>query len=395
MFSKFPVTRLRAFFFPPPIDGPSQARRVAFDSLRGVLALLLVLLHMGQQRIAVIPQNFTHQRQLSVGIFFTISGFFVAYSLLKKPEFDRPGFIRSRCRRILPAYFACLLVSIGMVSADVIIGDPPGEALGNLLSHLTLTHAWFDGHSGTILPPLWTLSHEWAFYGFILATAGMLRGPRWWWPLVAIMITAPLCRLGVYREWIDLPNDLRHPLCIMDFFAPGIAAGVLCQREGTRRLWEQARFQGILLVVGLGLAGWAIFAHHSVSFALPNGDLPGLKFYFAFEKEFLSSQTNLLFYQTALATGSACLILWLWHRPATIARLCRRTPLPWMGKVSYSTYLWHMPIIYCYARAMKRSPSEFFAASPWPLFLTVLGLIYLHSAFAWRLFEKPFLNPKS
>lgn len=68
MQSNLPCSRLKAWLSPDAIDDPGLARRVAFDSLRGVLALLLVLLHMAQQHITVLPQALTHQCQISVRI---------------------------------------------------------------------------------------------------------------------------------------------------------------------------------------------------------------------------------------------------------------------------------------------------------------------------------------
>ena len=57
----------------------------------------------------------------------------------------------------------------------------------------------------------------------------------------------------------------------------------------------------------------------------------------------------------ALSGGAVALVLLvLWLRPRFCASWLRYTPLPWMGKVSYSTYLWHWAIIVSFMRAMRR-----------------------------------------
>lgn len=379
---------------PPPafVARPSlQAdQHLAFDALRGFIALLLVLLHMSQARIEALPTGWMHQRLVSVAIFFTLSGFLVTRSVLRGGVFDRSSFAWARCRRILPPYFILLFFTIAVVDADDLIEKPLGWAMGNLASHLTLTHAWFDGHSSAYLTPLWTLSHEWTFYAFLLLAGGVIRS-RWWWALlIIIMVASAAARLGVRQESITLANGFRHPLCIMDLFAPGIAAAVLAHRfpDFLRKRWVV----WALLIAGVGLAGWALFRHYRLSLSLDDGVLKGMAFYGTFEKLFMAQRSNVLFYQPALALGTGLLLLALWHRPTPTARLLRWTPLPWMGKISYSTYLWHMATIACFARAVKDTPEGAFWRQPWPTFLLVMLFVYALSAVAWYFFERPFLK---
>jgi len=367
-------------------------QRTAFDCVRGVLAFMLVILHMGQLDIGVLPDAWMHQRLISVGIFFTLSGFLVTRSMLLKPSFDRLAFAKARVQRIYPSYLLCLFFALTISDANDLFGVPVGAAVGNLLSHLTLTHAWFDGHSSGILPPLWTLSHEWGFYAFILGMAGVLRSKHWWVAVAVVMLGAMVSRYGLKKEWFELANDYRHPFCIMDFFAPGITAAVLLQKEKVQR-WVRSR-QGlvVMLAAGAALIGWALHRHYSVALRIDDARFDGMGFYFAFEKLFLKDRSSLLFYQPALACGSALLLVALWTHPAWVARLLRYTPLPWMGKVSYSTYLWHMMVVICFTREQKRIPEGSLWEHPWALFLASLAAIYALSAVTWEFLEKPFLR---
>jgi len=382
---------------PPPSAGSLLARdqRTTFDCLRGILALMLVVLHMGQLDIGVLPDAWMHQRLISVGIFFTLSGFLVTRSVLRTPVFDHWGFAKGRVQRIAPPYLLCVFFALTVTDAGELLGAPLGWSLGNLFSHLTLTHAWFDGFSSGILPPLWTLSHEWGFYAFILCMAGVLRSPRWWMPMVLVFAGAMFFRYGQRHEWFDLANGYRHPFCIMDFFAPGITAAILMQNEKVQGWLKSPRVIGGLLALGIALLGWALYRHYAIALKIDGTRYDGMGFYLAFEKLFLKDRSSLLFYQPALACGAALLLIVLWTRPAWPARLLRYTPLPWMGKVSYSTYLWHMMVVLCFVREKKRIPTGSVWEEPWALFLISLAAIYGLSAITWEFMEKPFLKKRT
>lgn len=374
----------------------SSDRRFTFDCLRGALAFLLVLLHMAQMDLVPLPQAWTHQRLISVGLFFTLSGFLVTWSMLQKPTFDRLAFAKARVQRIAPSYLLCILFALTISDASELFNKPLGWAMGNLFSHLTLTHAWFDGFSGGILPPLWTLSHEWAFYAFVLCMGGVLRSRYWWLPVLLVLVGALVSRYGLKNEWFTLANGYRHPFCIMDFFAPGVALAVLLQNEKIQRWLKSGRVLFGVFVLGVALTGWALSKHYAFSFRLDSAQYEGqgLQFYFAFERLFLKSNSAVLYYQPALASGATLLMLVLWMRPSWPARLLKFSPLSWMGKVSYSTYLWHMMVIACFVRAQKRIVEGSFWDQPWVMCLATFAAVYGISAVAWLYLEKPFLVRK-
>ena len=63
-----------------------------------------------------------------------------------------------------------------------------------------------------------------------------------------------------------------------------------------------------------------------------------------------------------------------------------------MGKVSYSTYLYHAPVALCFARAFRNLSEESLWQHRLPSFLLVFTAIYAFSAFAWHFFEKPWME---
>jgi hypothetical protein len=133
----------------------ARDQRLAFDCVRGFLALMLVVLHMGQHHIGVLPEAWMHQRLISVGMFFTLSGFLVTRSVLQKPVFDRLSFAKARVKRIYPAYLICILFALGISDARDLLEKPIGwtAAISSLISHCLMHGSMasppvFSHHSG-------------------------------------------------------------------------------------------------------------------------------------------------------------------------------------------------------------------------------------------------------
>lgn len=377
---------------PPRLSAFSAAQRLSFDSLRGLIALLLVVQHMGQCGFSVVPQAYTHQRFVSVAIFFTLSGFLITRSVLRPAVFVPPDFLRGRVRRIFPPYLICLLFMVVMVEPGFLLHDPAGVTLGNVAAHVTLTYAWFAHYADAIVPPLWTLSHEWSFYLLMAGSAFLLRRRYGWWLPVGMIVGALFCRLGVNKGTLVLANGMRHGFCIMDLFAFGMIAGALSRKEGVVRQMQRGVVVGPLLVVATALVGWALHRHYSVALLMEGDYAEHWRFHAEFSKLFLDQRSSVLWYQPALAAGTAIFLLVLWLRPRFCASWLRYTPLPWMGKVSYSTYLWHWAIIVSFMRAMRRTPEDSVWQHSWASFFLLLAAIYALSAVTWYFFERPFMK---
>ena len=83
-------------------DHHALAYRPDIDGLRAIAVLSVVLFHA---RVPFIPGGF-----VGVDIFFVISGYLITVGLIKDTSIVR--FYQRRARRILPALFCTLLVSI-------------------------------------------------------------------------------------------------------------------------------------------------------------------------------------------------------------------------------------------------------------------------------------------
>ena len=365
-------------------DALAGDRNPAFDALRGLLALSICIYHMSLADIDIMPPAWSQAGNLRVNVFFTLSGFLITLSVTRGAAFNPGKFLLARSRRILPNYFAALMICLLMINAGTLITDPPQAALPDLVTHLTLTHGWFFDYSGSIVPAFWTLSHEWCFYLLALFTAPLLRGRRWWIVPAVMVLVAMVTRLGIRAHCWDLP--FLNPLCIWDQFAFGIVGAKLVLNEGRR-------MNLILVALGSLIVLWGVW--HVFDIASSVRFRPG-----EFNPVALAQETHegltrkrldAVFFTSIFAVGVASLLVWLNRKPPLLSGL-RWTPLPLMGKISYSTYLYHMPVIICFSRALRKMPDDSFWHRPGLQFATVLLAVYLVSVFCYFSFERPWMR---
>lgn len=338
----------------------------------------------------------THVGALGVNLFFTLSGFLIAQSVLRPAQWDGRRYLTQRSLRILPNYFIALFFAITVVGSVEFLHASPGAMAGNLVTHLALIHGWFTQFTFSILGPFWTLSHEWSFYMLMFLTASLLRSRRWWLLPAGMAALAFLLRLAQFNRWVSLPCAYVFPPCLWDQFAFGmVAAWLSCNRSAQRVLARPVVWWSIVLAASAVIT-WAFWKYGGVAVALGAKESSRLPFEVRFDAMFQRSRWNMLGLSPALAAGFAMLILAVWLKHQAAARILRFTPLPWMGRVSYSTYLWHMAVVGCFFRVLKRKqlPENSIWQADWPRFLLVLISVYLFSAFAYRFFEMPWLRRK-
>src|SRR4051794_25499863 len=296
--------------------GDVPRRLPALDGVRG-LAMALVFLH----HVVVRDQDpVVDGAWIGVDLFFVLSGFLITVSMLSKP--DLGDFLRRRFWRIAPAMVvflaAYVLWSLG--------ADDVHQRLVWAFAALT---QWANVQ-GAIGPPfsphighLWSLSAEVQFY--------VLWGACLWW----------LLRRGVSRGVI-----LGGVVAV--FVLTEVERLVLLDRGAMwNRLYLGPDTRAAALLVGcvLGLAytwGWLRQPRVLTALVLP---AVALMVWFIVELTFLDDRV----YRWALAlaalawgvvVASAALRL-----PTPVRPLLEWRPLAWLGRISYSVYLWHLAII--------------------------------------------------
>ncbi|MBI5426128.1 MAG: acyltransferase [Opitutae bacterium] len=129
--------------------GPRAGRIAAFDELKGLAILLVVLYHAGG---VLVWQNFLHG-DLGVDIFVILSGAGLALG----SHGDEPAgkFLARRLRRIAPAYW---IVLAAYAVANAVVLEQPASPI-NLALHALGVHAWFgDGLGLSVNDSFWFIT---------------------------------------------------------------------------------------------------------------------------------------------------------------------------------------------------------------------------------------------
>ncbi|WP_203426270.1 acyltransferase [Sinorhizobium sp. BG8] len=276
----------------------------SLDGLRGIAASLVLVSHVHLIFPSLGPLPFTDIGSEAVAVFFALSGFLMAYLYGTRPltRAAAQDFLVSRFARIYPVYFVA-------VCLGVLLSAVPGLGYIHPISGLTeiVRHVMMLGSSGV----LWSVPPEIQFYLLFpviwLVLSNPLRHQG-----IAIAIAAFLAvdaLLGFPGPGILIPSKL-------PYFLLGVVAGRLhlAWREAPRPAWT-----GVLAIV--------LFA-----------------FLFTYRQLFPDAAVNPWGLPSALA---AALVVSLAARehPASAWLLSSR-PLRFAGAVSFSLYLFHVPVMF-------------------------------------------------
>jgi peptidoglycan/LPS O-acetylase OafA/YrhL len=347
----------------------AQSERTEFrtdiEGLRGLAIALVVLYHSG----LALAGGF-----IGVDVFFVISGFLITGLLLRDRE--RHGAIRfatfyaRRARRLLPAAVVVALVTL--VVADRLLSplDRPSVSLDGAAAALSVANIRFalttDYFSPVGAPSpflhFWSLGVEEQFYVL--------------WPALLALATAWRPRLGA-------------AVVLAVVFVASLAASVLVTDQSPSaafyllptRAWQLAaggllavgfgsleRAPGILVTIGrilLGLAAWAgLGVLGAAAVVLDSGTpYPGLV--------------------AVVPTAAAVLLIAGGGLPFGPGVLLRTLPVRFLGRISYSLYLWHWPVLVLGGLAIGGTLSVGQSAG-------LVGVAVLLAILTWAFVEEPF-----
>ncbi len=332
------------------------------DGLRAVAVLPVILFHAG---FSAFQGGF-----VGVDIFFVISGYLITSIILTdlgKGEFTFSKFYTRRIRRILPALFFVVLVTLPL--ALVLL--PPKElkdfsqALVSIV--FFLSNIYFLQKSGYFdteneLKPLihtWSLSVEEQFY------------------VITPILLLVLWRLS--RKWIPASIACLMFLsftlsCWLTYKYPTSAFYVLPSRA-----WE--------LLVGSAIAAMSQPLQQDLKqkWFSSTASMAGF-LAIVFSIAFFNKSQHFPGVLALLPTLGAAAIILFTPPQSVIGRLLGSVPFVTIGLISYSAYLWHQPIL-AFAR-------HYFFDEPEPYVLGALILLSLALArFSWRYVELPFRQP--
>jgi peptidoglycan/LPS O-acetylase OafA/YrhL len=349
------------------LSGPGGERtgfRPDLEGLRGIAVALVLLYH------AEMP-GFTGGF-VGVDVFFVLSGFLITGLLVRELQasgtVSLPGFYARRIRRILPASALVLVVTLiasVAILAPLQVVDVAGDAAGAALYVVNIRFAVqaTDYLQGSLAPSpilhFWSLSAEEQFYFIwpaLLLLAARLGGGtsarRLAWPIGAVVLGSfalSLYLTGTNQPWafFSLPTRAWE-------LGVGAALALAVPRLGALPS---------MLATGIGLVGLAMVAAAGVLISTET-PFPGV-------------------WALLPVLGTAAVVAAGVRRPAAPAtRALGWSPLRYMGRISYSLYLWHWPILVLVPIAL---------GGPLPLEgrLALVALAFPISAATQRLVEEP------
>jgi len=375
---------------------PAFAKRLAgIEGLRGLAVISVVVFHVWSHTRDAggsdlgwtghwVLGNLAH----GVTLFFTLSGFllylpFVAASLRgqQRPSFG--AYLRNRALRILPAYwFILLVVSLVLQSARVHDLDGVGAITDPVLlaKNVLLAQNYSASSAHTGISPAWSLAIEAVFYlllpalvvlGMTLASRTHTRSAR------MLALSAPAIFLGVFGLIGTFVAGRVGGLLDVSFvsyahlFAPGMLLTVVYveYHDGGIRLplhWRRA--SAAMLPVIVVAAVW-----------LGDSRLPE------------RSETILM--SIACTLLLALVVLPAQHRTGALAQALECPPIAITGVISYSIYLWHLPLILFLLKhgLIPTGGLGSFAAD----LVIVAALVGGLSMLTYRFIEKPAMKLKS
>lgn len=336
-------------------------RLIGLDAIRGIAVLMVLIYHYGELKIfpyhTYLNYNFG---MFGVDLFYVLSGFFITKAIIFPSIWNPYFFLKARISRIYPAYLFSLLFFLILSHNSFDYNYFLITAL-----HILMLHNLFPGIGGSINGPFWTLGVEFPYYLLMLAIAPFIRHLKGFF-LVSFLfiITSITWRASVYQYIPDLQNRFFMSTQIfgcLDAFALG---GISAYLFKNKVLLPKNAFvifftSGIALI----LYNYIFIIHHF-------GD-------------YWTNPYSTIFWRTQLALGFALIIISVTNLKQY--RLVIYSGLPWVGKISFSLYIYHMFIGEFFAKNFRHFNAH------WSILFSVSFLISLIiSWLSWRFIETRF-----
>ncbi len=332
----------------------------------------------GLRSLAIVPVIFFHAGvsgfgggYVGVDVFFVISGYLITSILIAElcqGTYSIASFYERRARRILPALFAMLAVTLPCAylllnPADLV--HFAKSLLGSVLFLANITayiqSGYFDPASDVKpLMHLWSLAIEEQYY----IVFPVLLAALWRLRLVKIFIVILFLSLGslAFAEF-KLGKDASSAFFYLHSRAWELGVGALLALAMTSQL--QAHFKVEVswpVRQALALLGLALIVFAIVGFDAGTR-FPGVS--------------------ALVPTLGAALVIAFGTQHTLVGKLLGTGYLVGVGLVSYSAYLWHQPI---FAFARYQSPNQLGSSVLFALVLFTFVIAYL----SWRFVEAPF-----
>ena len=373
-------------------------RFVGLNGIKGLALIAIVLYHCMQQRL---PGGF-----YGVDVFFTVSGFLIAVSLIrslaKTGSLNLVRYIPKRAVRLYPALFLLIpvIVSVGWLFDHDVLVSIRDQVITVLLGcynwyAIAGGQSYFDQMNPQVFRHLWFIGVLMQFYvivPFIVWLMWKLRQTK-----LPSLIPLGLAAFSSIAMWVMYvpKGDPTRVYFGTDTHSMGLMLGVALAWWVTAPQLGHARQRAVPMPRTISSSASAA-AHRALLPRIPvehriwNVAAPVLAFLslialvtmavigkqdaFAFRGGIiLSSLLSVLLIAGTISDDS-------WMQSLMVFK-----PLASLGKYSYGIYLWHWPL---WILSSALAPKIFKAVGPWPLIMTAL-LTAIAVMISWLMVEKP------
>jgi peptidoglycan/LPS O-acetylase OafA/YrhL len=360
------------------------------EGIRGFCGVYIALIHTwlracqlrpNLSRFTPFPQHFVAFNHATIAIFIVISGYVLGLPVARRGQTFSGSiatFIQRRALRILPAYFAALVIAtiVSLIVAPV-FGEQltPHGLLTSLALHVTMLHNLSNRAIVTLDAPMWSVAVEcdiYLLFPFVLVPLARRFG---FGPMIAaawaLGLTPTL--IGALRHRPASYSLAETCLWYIGCFALGYAAAnFLTSKDpvALRRL-ERWPWQPLAVVFFVGVVISSTFTR---PFDIKHGGLWLIDLFagLAIAAQFIADAQ-------ARARG----------RRTWFERFFLWRPLLILGTFSYSFYLIHLPII---DLIISRAPANWSGLEVVALGLGGLVLALGVAYGFYRAFERPFMT---
>ncbi|HEY7885189.1 MAG TPA: acyltransferase [Cellvibrionaceae bacterium] len=345
------------------------AYRPEIDGLRAIAVLAVIIYHLD---IILGDVKLLKGGFLGVDIFFVISGYLITTIIMSEyhsPQgFSLVNFYERRARRLLPALFTVILVSLP-VAWYLLLPSQLEDFAKSVLSTLAFgsNFYWhfslqeYGAESAQLKPFLhtWTLAVEEQYYIFFPLI--LLAIYKCWKSQTVVILLVLLLLSLLFAEYMT-PVDHSFsfymlPTRFWELLAGGLLASIHYYRP---REENENLLNKIMPVLGLVLIVYSMF--------------------------FVGFESNHPGFITLLPVVGAALIIWFSSKDELVTKVLSSKLFVGVGLISYALYLWHYPI-FAFGRVIDSTPT-------WHVKTQWLLLTFIFSFASYVLIERPFRNRK-
>ncbi len=312
---------------------------------------------------------------LAVSVFIVVSGFCLALPVIDSGDQLRKGtldFFKRRARRILPPYYAALVLSLVLIGT--LIGEPTGTLWDvpiqadwiSIVSHLLLLQDLFG--TGKINYVFWSIAVEWHIYFAFPLLVWAVRRFGIFRVTLAALVVGYAMRFAFDGTRVERANPHYLGLFVCGMLGAYIARSPKPVFVGLRNNKAWGWLAGFSCLVASALC--VVFGYQNPEPYFHYVDLPvGIM-------------------------AMAVLVFTTAHRSAWLTRTLNFKLIAFIGTFSYSVYLLHAPLLQLLwqyvLHPLDLSPRVMFVT-----LMTVGAVSILGGSFAFfKLFEEPFMRKR-